>query len=139
MPPKTEKVGPGLISVGPVGTPLNFTAQLTSGVVTWKKDKEDDEKVLSNETVAGDVTYTASFKATVFQDIGEEAGFQAFTWEHKGEEHPFTYTPSTAAGTSVTGTITVDPIDFGGDVGKKPKADLEWDFSGEPTLNHGIV
>jgi hypothetical protein len=34
----------------------------------------------------------------------------------------------------VTGTITLDPIDIGGDVGKKNTSDLTWDCVGEPEL-----
>lgn len=137
MPPKTVKVGPGTLTIGEVGTPLDFTAQVTSASVVWKKNKEDNTPVLSGEEVDGDVSYTATLKATVFQDLSDE-GLVDYTWAHKGEVVPFTFTPSTAAGKAITGNVVVDPLDVGGDVKKKATSDLEWDCSGEPELAAGL-
>lgn len=133
MPTKTVKVGPGTLTIGAVGTPLDFTAQVTAASVVWKKNKEDNTPVLSGEEVDGDVDYTATLKATVFQDLSDD-GLVDYTWSHKGEVVPFTFSPSTAAGKSITGNVTVDPLDVGGDVKKKATSDLEWDCSGEPIL-----
>jgi hypothetical protein len=57
----------------------------------------------------------------------------AYTWTHKGEEQPAVYTPY-EGGKSISGSIIVDPLDVGGDVGKKNTADIKWAFIGEPEL-----
>jgi hypothetical protein len=70
---------------------------------------------------------------TVVQDL-DTAGLVAWSWAHKGEDVPFTYTPSTAVGTAITGTVTVDPLSIGGDIGSKPTSDFTWTCVGFPTL-----
>lgn len=133
--PTTYVLGPGTITIGEVGTAVDFTAQLTGGTVSWDKDKEDDVPVLSGGVLAGETTYTAKISGNVFQDLGAANGLVAFTWEHKGESHPFSFVPNTDVGQEITGTVTIDPIDVGGDEAKKrPRSDFEWDFVGEPVL-----
>lgn len=133
--PSTYTLGPGEIQLGDVGDLIDFTAQLTGGTVEWDKEKEDDVPVLSGGTKAGDTTYTAKISGNVFQDLAAADGLVEWTWAHKGEQVPLTFTPSTAAGKVVTGEVTVDPITIGGDEMKtSPRSDFEWDFVGEPTI-----
>jgi hypothetical protein len=47
---------------------------------------------------------------------------------------PFTFAPFGDAGRSITGELVVDPLDVGGDVGKKNTSDLKWACLGEPEL-----
>lgn len=133
--PKTFKLGPGTLTIGEVGTAVDFALQFTGATVSWSKDKDDDVPVLSGGLLAGDTTYTASLSGNVFQDLAEDDGLVAYSWEHKGEEVPVVWVPSDAAGKRVTGTIVMDPIDIGGDEAKKrPRSDVEWAFVGEPVL-----
>lgn len=134
--PSTYVLGPGEITIGEVGTAVDFTAQLTGGTVTWDKEKEDDVPVLSGGVLAGDTTYTAKISGNVFQDLGDAGGLVEFSWTNKGAQFPFSYTPATAVGRSITGVVTIDPIDVGGDeMKKRPQSDFEWDFVGEPELS----
>jgi hypothetical protein len=131
--PTIRKLGPGTLTIGTVGSPLDFSGQAPSAAVTWDKDSEDNVKVLSGATIGGDVTYTASLAVTVYQDDLSDGGLVEYTWSHKGEQVPFTYTPY-SGGKSITGELVIDPLDVGGEVGKKNTSDIEWTCVGEPEL-----
>ncbi len=135
MPANTTVLGPGTLSVGAVGSEVDFSCQVNNAMVAWDKDKDDDQTVLCGETVAGSVTYTATLSGNVFQDLADPAGIVAFSWANKGTVVPFEFVPNTTAGTSVTGEVLIDPIQVGGDEMKaKMTADFEWDCVGEPDI-----
>lgn len=133
--PTVRKLGPGSLTVGAVGAPLDFSGRCTSAKVTWKVDTSDDVPVLSGSTIAGDRTYTATLEATVYQDdlYPGPGGLVDYSWANKGAQVPFTYTPYTG-GRAITGELIVDPLDVGGDVQKKNTSDLKWGCVGEPEL-----
>ncbi len=133
MPVAAQTMGPGTFSIGLVGTPLDLTAQVTSLRVTPSAEAEDSLTTLSGETLAGERTYSWVVSGTLIQDL-TEAGMYDYTWDNAGDEVPFTFTPSTAAGRSITGTVIVDPLEVGGDVKKKNTVDFEWVVVGTPTL-----
>jgi len=134
MPVQVVKVGPGTIKIGEVASEVDFTAQVLSATVSWGKDKEDDRKVLSGETVPGATTRSATVACTVFQDL-VASGLVPYSWANKGEQVPFEYVPNTVAGKKITGTVTVEPISVGGDVDSDAESEFEWDFVGEPVLD----
>lgn len=134
MPAEVYKTGPGTLVVGEVGSEVDFSAQVLSAVVSWSKEKADDRKVLSGETVAGATTYTASLSVTILQDLALAAGIVAFSWANKGEEHPFTFVPNTVADKEVTGTVVIDPVDIGGEVDTDAESEFEWSIVGDPAL-----
>jgi hypothetical protein len=63
-------------------------------------------------------------------------GVVAYTWANKGKSVPFTFTPNTDAGATVTGNIVIDPLDVGSDdeYGSVMDSDFEWACVGEPVL-----
>lgn len=134
---KTTKLGPGILTIGEVASPLDMTAQVTACKIAWSVDKEDNVPVLSGEELEGEADYTAQLSATVLQELSDD-GIIDWTWANKGTVVPFTFTPNSAEGKSVTGMVRVDPIDLGGDVKKKNTSELEWDCVGEPTLSAGV-
>lgn len=135
MPYEVHKLGPGVLKVGAVGAEVDFSCQINHAIVEWDKDKDDDQKVLCGETVPGATTYTATLSGNLFTDIAADDGIVRFSWDHRGESHPFTFTPNTAALTTVTGNVIVDPIAVGGDeMGANMAVDFEWDIVGEPEL-----
>jgi len=91
MPATTVKLGPGLLSIGDVGSPVDFTCQVTAAHVDWNVDAGDDTPVLCGETVPGERTYSSVLAGTLYQDLGDAAGIVAYSWAHKGEEVPFTF------------------------------------------------
>lgn len=127
------KMGPGTVTFGETGSLMDISAQVTKCATKWKANASADQTTLSGAVMAGERDYTCQLAFTVQQDDLTAGGMTDWTWEHKGEQVPFTFTPK-AGGRSVVGTITVDPIDTGGDVGAKNTSDVTWDCVGEPTL-----
>lgn len=132
-PPPVRKLGPGVLSVGSAGSPLDFSKRVTSVKVAWGVDAEDDTPTLDGGVESGDRTYTATLEASVYQDDLRDGELARFTWENKGSALPASFTPFTG-GVSITGTVIVDPLDIGGDVKKKNQSDIKWAFIGEPEL-----
>lgn len=133
MAGKATKLGPGTLTIGDTATTLDLSCQLSAAKVEWDKDKEDDTEVLCGESIAGGVTYTAKLTGTVLLDLSD-GGMVDFTWDHKGEVHVFSFVPNTADGKEVSGNLTVDPLDVGGDeVKKNMSVDFEWDIVGTPS------
>jgi hypothetical protein len=134
---KTQ-LGPGTLTLGEVGTPLDISCQIISAMVEWDKDKDDDITVLCGDIAAGATTYSATLTGELFQDVDDPAGILATSWTNKGEETPFVFTPNTTAGTTVEGILVLDPISFGGDEAKaNMTSDFTWSIVGEPTLTIG--
>lgn len=135
MPAKKTVLGPGTLTIGEVGAPVDISCQIINAKIDWDKDKEDDVTVLCGEIVAGATTYTAKLSGELFQDVDDPAGILAFSWANKGDEVPFTFVPNTAAATEASGVLVVDPISFGGDeANQNMTSDFEWSCVGEPTL-----
>ena len=60
----------------------------------------------------------------------------ALSWNEKGSQQPFTFTPSTELGTTVSGTLTIKPLRFGADAyGDDLTSDIAWDIVGDPVLS----
>jgi hypothetical protein len=133
VPPTVRKLGPGVLSVGAAGSPLDISNRCTSVTVKWGVKTEDDVLTLAGTTESGDRTYTATLEANVYQDDLTDGGIIDYTWTNKGTVQPAVYTPYTG-GKSITGDVVIDPIDVGGEVGKKNKSDIKWAFVGEPEL-----
>lgn len=136
MAPRTTKVGPGTFTIGETAEMLDVSQQVKSLVITWESDKEDDDYVLSGDTIGGEVTFSAQVTGTVNQDL-VEGGFVEKTWNEKGEVVPFKFVPNSATGATVNGRCILTPLDIGGDVKSRATAEFEFDCEGEPTLTFG--
>lgn len=90
--------------------------------------------VLCGDNVQSPADYTGTLTGTVLLDLADPASIFFFSWAHKGEAVPVTFTPNTAAGAIVTGTVTLDPLEIAGDVKGNAQADFEWAFVDFPTV-----
>lgn len=130
-------LGPGTLTVGEVGSPLDMSCQLTNLRIQCEADSEDAELTLCGGSLAGDRTYSWTMAGNVAQDL-EKDGVIQWTWANKGKNVPFSFTPQNDRETTkVTGTVTVDPINLGGDVGKRAMSEFEWSIIGDPALEIG--
>lgn len=134
-PPRRKllTLGPGSLKIGEVGTELDMSCQLTSASISWEVDAEDAEPTLCGGSVGGARNYTATLAANLFQDI-EADGVIDYTWKNKGMEVPFTFIPDEAGTAAVTGRVTIDPINLGGDVRTRVKSEIEWTCVGDPVF-----
>jgi hypothetical protein len=138
MPINTTKLGPGTLTLG--AGALEVNAQLTSCKVNASESVEstDDIKVLSGEVLDGDesASYAFTLEGNFLQDLGAVSSVVAWSWDNMGTEQPFTFTPNTAAGVDVSGTLTPVPLTIGGDeVDAGPMAsDFTWRIKGTPDM-----
>jgi hypothetical protein len=140
MPIKTTKLGPGTLTLG--AGALQVNAQLTGCKVTPSESVEstDAVKVLSGEELAAEesATYSFALEGNFLQDLemGGAASVVAWSWDNMGTEQAFVFTPNTAAGVSVTGTLTPVPLTVGGDeADANMVSDFTWRIKGTPTYD----
>jgi hypothetical protein len=137
MAVQAQTMGPGTFSIGSIGSALDLTAQVTALTVEFSEEVEDSIPTLSGETLEGAASYPATLTGTVAQDL-TEAGMFDYTWTNKGTIVPFTFTPSTAAGRTVTGQVRVAPINLGGTVKTRNTSDFTWSIIGDPVLGDDL-
>lgn len=133
MPLESYVVGPGTMTLGETGSEISIDCQLTSALVSWDVDAEDDVPLLCGETAPGDEIFTATLSGNLFQDLST-GGIVEWSWTNRGTSQPVVFIPSTAEGKEIVGTVKVRPIDIGGEAKSKARSDFEWPFVGEPDL-----
>lgn len=134
----TYDLGPGTLSIGETGTPIDISCLVNNAKIAATKDQADSTTKLCGTVKPGKTTYTYALSGNVDTDIGEESGFFAFTQANAGTETDFTFEPSTEAGTSAAGKLTIDPLDFGGDtMGDPMTSDFEFAITDKPTYTYG--
>ena len=135
MAVNTLTMGPGTLTIGSAANLTQFASQVTECVLKPKVDNDDPINVLSGEQVAGDRTESFSLEGSFLQDFGSLGSTTEWLFQHRGETHPFTFTPNTVAGKAIVGSLQVEAIEIGGDARSKPTSDFEFQVIGEPTIN----
>jgi hypothetical protein len=119
-------LGPGELTFGAVGSEIDVSCNVNSATLTPSKDQGDSKTMLCGTVKPGSVTYTYSLTGNLDLDLeAGEDGFFALTQLQSGSQVPFVFTPNTAEGTAASGTVVIDPLDFGGE---EYGADLSSDF-----------
>lgn len=134
MAVNTVTVGAGQLTIGADTALINFSSQITTATLVPDVDQDDPIKVLSGESVAGDRTESFTLEGTMLQDLGATESTTEWLFEHRGETHAFEYVPNTTKGRKITGSLVVEAIEIGGDVGTKPTSDFEFTLIGEPVI-----
>lgn len=132
----TYKLGPGTLTIGATGTPIDVSCLVNNAVISATKDEGESTTKLCGTVRPGAITYTYSLSGNVDTDVNDPAGLFALSQLEAGGEQSFTFTPSTEAGTVATGTLVIDPLDFGGDTtGETMTSDFEFSIVGAPTYD----
>jgi hypothetical protein len=118
--------------------PLNVSAQVRACRVTCSENvtRTDAKKVLSGEELPATerASYTFQLTGTLLQDP-EAAGVVDWSWDEKGTEQNFVFSPNDSEDRGVQGILRPIPLDFGGDVGDtSPESDFTWSIVGTPVL-----
>lgn len=136
----TYNLGPGTLTIGAVGTPIDVSCLINNATITATKDQGDSVTKLCGTVVPGSVSYTYNLTGNTDTDITDPAGLFALSQASPGTQQPFTFTPNTEAGTVATGTLVIDPLDFGGDTtGETMTSDFEFALVGAPTYDYDGV
>ena len=133
--PRAQKLGPGELKIG--GDELDISCQMTEVKITWDIDEDDAVPVLCGGTMPGDTTYQAKLEGEAYQDL-TEGGIVEYTWKNRGEIKSVTLTPTTGKA-KITGSIVIQPLELGGEVGKKNTSDIEFSFSGDPVFEPNVA
>lgn len=136
--PETFILGPGELMIGATGTLVDVSCLVNNAVVAADKDQADSTTKLCGTVKPGATTYTYTLSGNVDTDIADVAGLFALSQSAAGTEQSFEYTPNTDAGTQATGTLIIDPLDFGADeMGADMTSDFEWAIVGKPVYTIG--
>lgn len=130
MPAKVFKLGPGTLSLGTAGA-VDISCQITNSVLTPDIDTDDPVTVLCGDVIPGATSYAWKLTGTLLTDLSA-GGIAEYAFTNRNTIVEFEYTPNTAAGVSFTGSLTLHPIDIGGDSGKNLESDFEWPLVGDP-------
>jgi hypothetical protein len=134
----TFKLGPGVLSIGATGTEIDVSCLVNNAVIAASKDEGDSTTKLCGTVVPGSIEYTYSLGGNTDLDLDDPAGLFALSQSAAGTQQAFSFTPSTEAGTEATGTLVIDPLDFGGDeTGVVMTSDFEFTIVGKPTYTIG--
>jgi hypothetical protein len=137
LPDTTTTLGPGTLEIGSVGSEIDVSCLVNNAVIAADKDEGDATTKLCGDVRAGTVTYTYALSGNMDTDVADAAGFFALSQSAPGSQQTFTFTPNTAAGTSATGTLVIDPLDFGADEsGADLTSDFEFTIIGKPTYTY---
>jgi hypothetical protein len=134
MPVKSDKLGPGTLSIGETGTAEQFAAQLTACSVEPSTDTEDPIATLSGEEIAGDDTDTAELTGTMLQSY-DATSLLKWAHDHRGQELPFTFIPNNDGALQVTGVLKVRRLRIGGDVKTRNTSDFTFPIVGDYDLD----
>lgn len=136
----TYPLGPGTLTIGAVGTPIDVSCLVNNAVISAEKEEGDSTTKLCGTVRPGAVTYTYTLGGNTDTDVDDPAGLFALSQSAPGSEQSFTFTPNTDAGTSATGTLVIDPLDFGGDTtGETMTSDFEFTIVGTPEYTIGTA
>lgn len=132
-PTTVAKLGPGTLTIGATGTLIDCSCLLNGARITASKDKEDDTTKLCGTKRTGRITYTYELTGNIDIDIAAESGIFALSQTSPGSAQPYKFTPNTAAGVTATGSLVIDPLDFGGDAfGDDLTSDFTFSLTDKP-------
>jgi hypothetical protein len=132
--PETFPLGPGTLNIGLTGTEIDVSCLVNNAVIAADKNQGDSTTKLCGTVKPGAVTYEYTLSGNMDTDVADAAGFFALSQAQAGQELAYSFTPNTDAGTEATGTLIVDPLDFGGDTtGETMVSDFEFSLAGPPT------
>ena len=141
VPAGVATLGPGTLTIGETGSEIDVSCLVNNLVIVMSKDVTDPTTKLCGTVRPGKTTYTYELDGNLDTDIGTDSGLFALSQSAPGSEQAFTFTPSTEAGTSATGTIVIDPMDFGttDDYGSNLTSDIAWSLVGVPVYTYGTT
>ena len=140
LPTDTGQLGPGVLKIGEVGSEIDVSCYVNNAQIEWTDSATDPTTKLCGAVRAGVTTFTAQLTGNIDVDAGNDSGLFALSWEEKGSQQAFTFTPSTELGTTATGTLVLKPLTFGAsEYGADLTSDIAFDIVGDPTLTFTTV
>lgn len=123
----TGTLGPGVLKIGETGTEIDVSCLVNNAAIEPDISTGDSKTMLCGTVKQAADTVTWALTGNVDVDAGKATGLFALSWAEGGSEQSFTFTPSNEVGTTVTGTLKIQPLTFGADeYGSYLSSDFEW-------------
>lgn len=134
----TGTLGPGVLNIGETGSLIDVSCLVNGASITSDKDQGDSTTKLCGTVRPGSISYSFTLTGNLDVDAGLDSGLFALSQSMKGQQVDFEFTPSNAVGTQATGTLILDPLDFGADeYGNDLTSDFEFSIVGDVTYTYG--
>lgn len=128
-------LGPGTLVFGPTGTEIDASCLINNARIEIDKEQDDTRYKLCGTATPGKITYTYKLTGNLDTDVEDADGLFAFSQANAGTQIEFEFVPNTATGTSATGTLVMDPLEFGADdYGDPLDSDFELTIIGKPVF-----
>ena len=109
-----NKFGPGTLKIGETGTEVDVSCQVNNLILKQAPNRGDSKTMLCGTMKAGSVTYDKTLEGNLDLDLESGAdGLFYLSQTYPGSEQSFSFTPNTDGGDTATGTLVLDPMDFG--------------------------
>jgi hypothetical protein len=134
----TMKFGPGTLKIGATGTEIDVSCNIVGARIKSNVDQEDSVTYLCGTVEPGGMTFDHEFTGTINVDVdGGANSLFALSWDQKGTEQAFVFTPNTAGEATATGTLIITPLDFGADAfGDRLNSEFTWPIKGDPVYDY---
>jgi hypothetical protein len=138
LPDTTRPLGPGVLKIGETGTEIDVSCLVNNAVIAADKTQGDSTTKLCGDVMPGATSYEYTLSGNMDTDNVDPAGIFALSQAEAGSQQAYTFTPNTDGGTTATGFLVIDPLDFGGDeTGETMASDFEFALVGKPTYTYG--
>lgn len=135
---ETVEYGPGTLKFGEVGSEIDASCLVNSFRITATKEQGETTTKLCGTPRTPRATYTYAASGNIDTDLTDPDGLWALSQVAPGSEVKFVFIPNTEAGTEASGTVILDPMDFGGEeYGEVMNSDVEWTLVGAPAYEVG--
>jgi hypothetical protein len=123
----TGTLGPGTLTIGATGSEIDISCLVNNARIAPDISEGDSKTMLCGIVKRSADTTTWAISGNVDVDAGTDSGLFALSWNNAGDVVPFSFTPSTALGTTVKGELKLTPLEFGADnYGDYLDSDFEW-------------
>lgn len=126
MPTTDTRQSQGVLEFG--STPVDFSCQITACSINPTVDTTDSIEVLCGDKVGGGATTNDTLEFTLISDYGGAAAtsLQAYSWANRGATVDFSWQPTDDVANVWTGTVEVQALQVGGEVGQQVTVTGSW-------------
>lgn len=134
-------LGPGTLTItGPSATEIDISCQINNARIAASKSQDDPKTKLCGTVTPGKITYEYALSGNMDTDPEVSAGIFKFSQDNAGKSVQFEFVPNTVGQTAASGTLIMDPLDFGADeFGAPLDSDFEWSILGQPTYTYPVA
>lgn len=126
MSVKQVKLGDGLLTLDPGGAAKELSEQITNAVLEPKVNNGERKKTLSGGTYTEGRSEEWTLGGKMLPDFGETDSIQEYCFTNRGKTFSFEFVPNKDKAKKFSGTLTVEAVQLGGDVGKADEVEFEF-------------